>query len=173
VLEAAREASPPAYLVATPFLIAFLFVGVAQLATRLVGRWLEEFVKQQLASVPEDSRTTLLEVLPSGIREGTLRQRLEWSVDLVVAFSTIVPPIIGLLALIPNGLGAYAVLLLGLSTVSAIVLIILVIGTEPGKYEAWGRPRGKKWTLSLVTLVGLTANGSCAVAAVAIALTHQ
>ena len=153
----------PVYLPAIPFAISGLFIGLAQLATRFVGRQLEKDAQQQIDS--SDDPPLLLQLLPVELRSGPLRQRFEWSIDLVVATSAVVPPIVGLLAFLPAGLGAAGVPLVGGVSLVALLLIFLLLGVEPTAYGSWSRPRGRPWALSLVTWVGLIVNLAAAVTA--------
>lgn len=155
----------PRLAAALPFLFAAVLLVVAQVVNWYVGGRFEEFV----AGASTDP--ALLHHLPAELRAGPLRQRFQWSADIVQAAVAVIAPIAGVAMLKVQAVDANFPIVLVLVVAVTLVLTFVILGMAPGTYERMTLPRGRAFGFSLVTLVGICLNCAAAVAAYLLAQT--
>jgi hypothetical protein len=102
--------------------------------------------------------STLAELLPDEFEPEAIRQRYEWSMDIVLGATAIVAPIAGVAFLNPTGLSKNVGVALIVVVAVTVALIFVMLVTEPATYSHWCIPSGKAWNVSPVTGVSVVLN---------------
>lgn len=158
--ETAVYVEVPRYLVTVPFLGAALLLVVTQVVGRYVGGKFEAAVETPFQVGDALAGGELGAVAPA-LKPKELRRRFEWGADAVAAATVVVIPALGF-ALLPLGLEVHiGELLVGVVAVT-LLLTILTLGANPGRYAAWSLFRSQRWAISPVTWIGITVNVACA-----------
>ncbi len=148
----------PRHLAALPFLFTALLLIVAQVASRYVGSRLERFVDGVIERADLRSGGVLRQHLDPELQAGTLRQRFQWSSDIVQATVALVAPAASVALLNVRGFAEQSPTVLVVVVAATLILIFLLLNLEPGAYESFTFPRGKAWAPSLVTSYSLVLN---------------
>lgn len=154
----------PQYTAAIPFVGTAVLLLVAQVAGKYVASRFEKDLNTFFSEAQQSGAITKT-VVHEDLAPSVLRQRFEWSVDAIVAATAIIAPAFGLALLPINFEGHFGEILLGVGA-ATLVLFLLTLGADPGKYAGWSLIRGKRWALSPVTWIGVLINLVCGVIAV-------
>ncbi len=143
-----------------------------------MARQLFDFVTVTIRNGNASSHGDLDKALPDELQAGPLRQRFEWSADLVQAGIAIVSPVISVVLLLINLERKHVVVILlvvlVLVVAATVVLLFSLWGMTPGEYETYARGKGRPWEMSYVTYIGIALNvlGALVAAVLAVATTE-